>query len=123
MAGLRIGTGEERRREVEFELVPRREFPAKLAFEGVAEELRDVLDDLKAPMQRRRRAMEDDSVVSREVVRVGSPSSEIVAFAEDEQPDLIVMGTRGHTEFKKLFLGSISSQVLQHAPCPVTVVR
>ncbi|MCA9553425.1 MAG: universal stress protein [Myxococcales bacterium] len=77
----------------------------------------------KAYFEGARRAMEDDSVVTREVVRVGSPSSEIVAFAEDEQPDLIVMGTRGHTEFKKLFLGSISSQVLQHAPCPVTVVR
>ena len=70
-----------------------------------------------------RRAMEDDGPVTREVVLIGNPSSEIVAFAEEHHPDLIVMGSRGQTDFKKLFVGSVSSQVMQHAPCPVTIVR
>jgi nucleotide-binding universal stress UspA family protein len=77
----------------------------------------------KAYFEGARRAMEDDGVVAREVVRVGNPSTEIIAFAEEEHSDLIVMGSRGQTDFKKLFVGSVSSQVMQHAPCPVTVVR
>lgn len=70
-----------------------------------------------------RRAMGEEPLPTREEVRIGHPSSEIVAFADDEQPDLIVMGSRGQGEFKKLFVGSVSTQVLAHAPCPVTIVR
>lgn len=69
------------------------------------------------------RAMGEGAPGFREEVRVGHPSSEIVAFAEDEQPDLLVVGSRGTGDFKKLFVGSVSSQVMHHAPCPVTVVR
>jgi nucleotide-binding universal stress UspA family protein len=37
--------------------------------------------------------------------------------------DLIVMGTRGQSKFKKLLVGSIANKVFQHAHCPVFVVR
>lgn len=37
--------------------------------------------------------------------------------------DLIVIGSRGRSTFSKILLGSVSLQVLNHAPCPVTVVR
>lgn len=36
--------------------------------------------------------------------------------------DLLVVGTRGHGGFKGLMLGSVSTQCLLHARCPVTVV-
>lgn len=48
---------------------------------------------------------------------------EIIKFAEKNGIDLIVMGSRGHTKFKKLLLGSVASTVIAHAPCPVMVVR
>ncbi|GHF94680.1 universal stress protein [Streptomyces filamentosus] len=37
--------------------------------------------------------------------------------------ELLVVGDRGYSGFKAAVLGSVSSNVTQHAPCPVVVVR
>lgn len=44
-------------------------------------------------------------------------------YADKESVDLFAVGTRGMSGFKKLFLGSISSGVVAHAPCSVLAVR
>lgn len=36
---------------------------------------------------------------------------------------LIVMGSRGRSTFAKIILGSVATQVLNHADCPVTIVK
>jgi nucleotide-binding universal stress UspA family protein len=48
---------------------------------------------------------------------------EIVDYAEREHVDVIVIGTKGHSEFKKLMIGSVSSGVTTYSPCTVVVVR
>ena len=50
-----------------------------------------------------------------------SPATAILDAAEDA--DLIVVGSRGHGGFPGLHLGSVSTQVVNHAPCPVLVVH
>ena len=52
--------------------------------------------------------------------RVGSA---IVDYAERENVDLIVVGTRGRTGFKKMLLGSVASDVVTYAHCLVLVVK
>ena len=47
----------------------------------------------------------------------------IVNYTEEENVDLIVMGARGKTGFKRILLGSVALGVVTHAICPVLVVK
>lgn len=47
----------------------------------------------------------------------------IVDYAEQENIDLIVVGTKGRSGFTKLLLGSVASKVVTYAHCPVLVVK
>ena len=53
----------------------------------------------------------------------GRPASAIVEEARTWHADLIVLGSRGHGPFATMLLGSVSAEVVDHAPCPVMVVR
>ena len=47
----------------------------------------------------------------------------IIKYAENENVDLIVMGSKGRSGFKRTLLGSVASAVLSYARCPVLIVR
>jgi nucleotide-binding universal stress UspA family protein len=47
----------------------------------------------------------------------------ILEYAQEKNIDLIVVGTRGRSGFKKLLLGSTASSVVTYAHCPVMVVK
>lgn len=47
----------------------------------------------------------------------------IVNQAKEAKADLIVIGTRGLSSFKKMIIGSVSSGVVTYAECPVLIVR
>lgn len=61
--------------------------------------------------------MKSEIIVSTSIV------SSILYYAEKENVDLIVVGTRGHSGIKKLLLGSIALGLVTYASCPVTVVK
>lgn len=52
----------------------------------------------------------------------GPAADVIVHLAETRQVDMIVMGAHGYGGFRSL-LGSVSANVLRHAPCPVLFAR
>ena len=56
-------------------------------------------------------------------VLCGAPKQAIVEEAEEWGADLIVVGSHGYGFWERMFLGSVSSAVVQHAPCSVLVVR
>jgi len=51
----------------------------------------------------------------------GFPVEVLIDAAKDA--DMIVLGSRGGGGFDRLMMGSVSSQVAHHAPCPVVIVR
>jgi nucleotide-binding universal stress UspA family protein len=48
---------------------------------------------------------------------------EMLAFLEEHPTDLLVIGSRGLSAARRLLLGSVSTAMVTHAPCPVLVVR
>ncbi|MBA2722431.1 MAG: universal stress protein [Methylibium sp.] len=53
----------------------------------------------------------------------GHAAEAIAAFAEAEQPDLIVMGTHGNSPLLNVVLGSVASGVLARCKVPVLLIR
>jgi nucleotide-binding universal stress UspA family protein len=60
---------------------------------------------------------------ARAALRTGVPHEEIVALAQDERADLIVIGTHGRGGINRALLGSVADRVVRLAPCPVLTVR
>jgi nucleotide-binding universal stress UspA family protein len=58
-------------------------------------------------------------VAVKRVVCCGDPAKVIVARAQEEQSDLIVMPARGSGVFRRFLLGSVTAKVLHDADCPV----
>ncbi|GAA4038641.1 hypothetical protein GCM10023063_24830 [Arthrobacter methylotrophus] len=80
--------------------------------ERIAERLQ--ADALKA-------AASEGIAATGQAVHADSAASAILDAAKDA--DLVIVGSRGHGGFPGLHLGSVSTQVIDHAPCPVLVVR
>jgi nucleotide-binding universal stress UspA family protein len=57
------------------------------------------------------------------IVATRSIVAEIVGYAESENVNLMVIGTRGRSGLKRMFLGSVASGVVTYAHCPVLVVK
>lgn len=57
------------------------------------------------------------------VWREGRPATEIVKAADELGVAVILMGTRRRSELEKAVLGSVATEVVRRAPCPVLTVR
>lgn len=66
---------------------------------------------------------EASGVEVKEVILEGNPGNEILNFAENNNIDLIVMGTLGKTGLDRFLMGSVAENVVRHAKVPVLAVR
>jgi nucleotide-binding universal stress UspA family protein len=82
----------------------------ELAQEQVAE-ITPVLESFLADELR--------GVSTTRVVVEGDPARSIFEYAADRRCDLIVMPTHGYGALHRLVAGSVTAEVLRHAPCPV----
>jgi nucleotide-binding universal stress UspA family protein len=57
------------------------------------------------------------------IVRLGSPSSEVVKVAKELGVSLIVMGTHGYSPMQEIMIGSVALKVITRSPAPTMVMR
>jgi len=53
----------------------------------------------------------------------GEPGKVLVRLATERESDLVIVGSRGLSGVKRVFLGSVSHTILQKVPCAVLVVK
>ncbi len=85
---------------------------------------------LQAPMERLREKVNTlaqregfELVTVNPIVQTGSFSKVISQYIEEQSPDLVVMGSRGHTEWERLWLGSSTEKVISKGNTPLLVVH
>jgi len=54
---------------------------------------------------------------------LGFPTEKFLKYAEEQKPDLIIIGAKGLRATVGILLGGVAQQVVEYAPCPVLVVR
>jgi len=97
--------------------------PAELSHLGFLLEERRLLTEARERLPRFRQAELDPHLHVDTLVMNGAPAHEICRTAETQAVDLIIMATHGHTGLKHFMVGSVTENVVRHAPCPVLVVR
>ncbi len=88
----------------------------------IEDETLRVHRDALETAEREIRSARSDLVIESILVR-GRPASAIVDEARAMPADLVVVGHRGHSRWESMLLGSVSSEIVDHAPCPVLVAR
>jgi nucleotide-binding universal stress UspA family protein len=105
------------------------DFDSDMPVEKMPESVRKIMDEAKKesdPWFIRLRDVSTESSVKLHTKIIISPmkvSGIIVDHAENRGVDLIVVGTRGKSGFRRLLLGSVASDVVTYAHCPVLVVK
>ena len=100
-----------------------RKFPALLGQPYRDKEIASIIsqtEKLVAPFLQR---LKDENLSIEERLMEEPAGEAISEVARIEHCDLIIMGSRGLTNLTSLIVGSVTSRVLQTAPCSVLVVR
>ena len=64
-----------------------------------------------------------DGIEAEYVVKFGIPSQQIVEYANENDIDLIVIGTHGRTGIMRVLMGSVAEAVVRKAECPVMAIK
>ena len=57
------------------------------------------------------------------IIKTGKPFLEIIDTAAEENIDLIIIATHGHSGVEHILFGSTAEKVVRKAPCPVLTLR
>ncbi len=87
---------------------------------SIEDELRGkAVDELNKLVEKETKRRARSSIM----VRVGKPFIEIITTAKEENIDLIIMATHGHSGIEQILFGSTAERVVRKAHCPVLTVR
>jgi nucleotide-binding universal stress UspA family protein len=82
------------------------------------DEVKKWLDDVKEKADKSGIQFRSEIIMAKR-----SAISTMLDYAEEQNINLIVVGTRGHSGIKKMLLGSTASGLVTYAACPVLVVK
>ena len=83
----------------------------------------DFLDKLEAEAEAAELEARLGEVGIVRAFRAGDPADEICRYVEEEEIDLVVIGTHGRTGLERLMMGSVAESLVRRCPCPVLSVR
>ena len=87
------------------------------------EEIKDNVESWFDKVKDMAKAEDIDDAKTEIFIDVKSVIESVIDYASRRNIDLIVIGTRGRTGLKRFLMGSVSNGVVQHAHCPVLLVR
>jgi nucleotide-binding universal stress UspA family protein len=88
--------------------------------EGARETVETAMHDAEETVAESAHQLHDHA---ERIVETGAPADVICRVAEDRNVDLIVIGSHDRNWFSRLITPSVRNHVIDHAPCPVLVVR
>lgn len=88
----------------------------KIMYDTMTKESRKRLEAAKTKLAKKGLKVSID-------VTFGSPVDAIVKSCAEKKIDMVIVGSHGRHGAKKFLLGSVSSKIVQHAPCEVLVVK
>ncbi|KAF0153268.1 MAG: uspa domain-containing protein [Ignavibacteria bacterium] len=99
-------------------------YPADFSMGQIAIPSSDIDLTSRAVEELKRLAAEIDNGLEIEtIIKTGKPFVEINDTANEENIDLIIIATHGHTGVEHLLFGSTAEKVVRKAPCPVLTLR
>ena len=75
-----------------------------------------------AELQRMTEELRSRGLDSRALLVEGLTAETVISVAKDENADLIVVGSHGRSALTRVFLGSVSTELVHHSPIPLLVV-
>lgn len=85
--------------------------------------LQEQTSEVEARLAQIATRLGQENVKYRTVIEFGVPYQVIVESAKHLKVDLIVMSTHGRTGLAHVLLGSVAERVVQHAACPILLLR
>lgn len=103
-------------------------FSFKSGIAPPVEDWKKVLDDMNSKTRKLEEDYEGECVAKKYKYKIRgeamkNPGEGVCRIAQEEQADLIVIGSRGHGAVKRAFLGSVSEHVVRHSGIPTVVVQ
>ena len=106
------------------------DFDSDMPDEKMPDQIKKIMNEARTESEpwfkRIKIAIDNESLINfrtKIILSSTKVSGVIVNFSEDTKVDLIVIGTRGRSGFKRLLLGSVASDTVMYAHCPVLVVK
>jgi nucleotide-binding universal stress UspA family protein len=95
----------------------------RVSFDGLKEKYRRIAVESREEMRAAIQGLHAENISVEYLLQEGNPKEEIVQTAAKLGVDLIVMSTDGRDNLKDFVTGTVTEHVINHAPCPVLVIR